>query len=122
VNELNKSLTEISIVTYLNQQQVSALGEEYNKLAQQMGVTTKDIAQEATELYRQGLSADEVTSRMKVITEYAKISSIDTKTASEIMTAAINSMGVSATRAADVWSLLGDSTATGKIVPLITVM
>jgi hypothetical protein len=122
VNELNKSLTEISIVTYQNQQQVSALGEEYNKLAQQMGVTTKDIAQEATELYRQGLSADEVTSRMKVITEYAKISSIDTKTASEIMTAAINSMGVSATRAADVWSLLGDSTATGKIVPLITVM
>lgn len=112
INDLNKSLTEISIVTYQNQQQVAALGESYNKLASQMGVTTSDITQEATELYRQGLTADQVTERMKVITEYAKISSIDTKTASEIMTAAINSMGVSAQHAADTWAYLGDATAT----------
>jgi TP901 family phage tail tape measure protein len=113
VNELNKSLTEISIVTYQSQQQVAALGEQYNKLAQNLGVTTDELASTAAELYRQGLSADQVTSRMKIITEYAKISSLDTKSASEIMTAAINSMGVSASRAADVWSYLGDATATG---------
>lgn len=107
VNELNQALTQISIVTYQNQQQVAALGESYNKLAQSMGVTTMDIANEATELYRQGLSADQVTERMKIITQYAKISSLDTKNASEIMTAAINSMGVSAQRASDVWSYLG---------------
>lgn len=120
INDLNKALTEISIVTYQNQQQVAALGDSYNKLAQQMGVTTTDIANEAAELYRQGLSADQVTSRMKTITEYAKISSMDTKTATEIMTAAINSMGVSAQRASDVWALLGDATATGKhMCPLL---
>jgi TP901 family phage tail tape measure protein len=51
---------------------------------------------------------------MKTIIEYAKISSLDINTASEIMTAAINSMGVSAKRAADVWSYLGDATATGS--------
>lgn len=113
VNDLNKSLTEISIVTYQNQQQVAALGDSYNKLAQQMGVTTQDIAQEAAELYRQGLSADQVTQRMQVITEYAKISSLDTKTASEIITSAINSMGVSAQKAADTWAYMGDATATG---------
>jgi hypothetical protein len=107
VNELNKSLTEISIVTYQSQQQVAALGEQYNKLAQSMGTTTDELSATAAELYRQGLSADQVTSRMKTITEYAKISSLDTKSASEIMTAAINSMGVSAQKAADVWSYLG---------------
>jgi hypothetical protein len=114
VNELNKSLTEISIVTGQNQQQVAALAEQYNKLGQSMGVTTDDITKEAAELYRQGLTEDQVATRMKTITEYAKISSLDTKTASEIMTAAINSMGVSAQKAADVWSYMGDATATGK--------
>lgn len=114
VNQLDQALTQISIVTSQNQSSVAALGEQYNKLAESMGVTTTEIANEATELYRQGLSQDQVESRMKIITEYAKISSLDTKTASEIMTAAINSMGVSATRAADVWSYLGDATATGK--------
>jgi hypothetical protein len=114
VNELNQALTQISIVTYQNQQQVAALGESYNKLAQQLGVTTLDIANESAELYRQGLTTDQVSERMKIITQYAKISSMDTKTATEIMTAAINSMGVSAQKASDVWSLLGDATATGK--------
>jgi hypothetical protein len=114
VNELNKSLTEISIVTGESQQQVAALAEQYNKLGQSMGVTTDDITKEAAELYRQGLTEDQVAARMKTITEYAKISSLDTKTASEIMTAAINSMGVSAQKAADVWSYMGDATATGK--------
>jgi TP901 family phage tail tape measure protein len=87
-----------------------------------MGVTTLELSKTAASLYRQGLSQDEIAQRMKIITEYAKISSLDVSTATEIMTAAINSMGVSAKRASDVWSYLGDATATGKIVPLITVM
>jgi TP901 family phage tail tape measure protein len=78
-----------------------------------MGVSTTEIAQTSAGLFRQGLSQDDVTKRMKTIIEYAKISSLDINTASEIMTAAINSMGVSATKAADVWSYMGDATATG---------
>jgi TP901 family phage tail tape measure protein len=113
VNELNQSLTEVSIVTGQNQEQVSKLGESYNKLAQNMGVTTVELSKTAASLYRQGLSQDEVVQRMKTITEYAKISSLDVSSATEIMTAAINSMGVSAKRASDVWSYLGDATATG---------
>jgi TP901 family phage tail tape measure protein len=113
VNELNKSLTEISIVTGQSQQQVNALGDSYNKLAGSMGVTTNEIAQTAAGLYRQGLSADEASKRMRTVIQYAKISALDINTASEIMTAAINSMGVSGQKAADVWSYLGDATATG---------
>jgi TP901 family phage tail tape measure protein len=113
VNELNRSLTEIAIVTGQTQQQVNSLGYSYNKLAQQMGVTTNEIGMTSASLYRQGLSAEEATKRMKTVIEYAKISSLDIKTASEIMTAAINSVGVSATKASDVWSFMGDATATG---------
>lgn len=113
VNELNKALTEVSIVTGKSQEQVSQLGEEYNKLAKNMGVTTVELSKTAASLYRQGLSDDEVKSRMQTVTEYAKISSLDVTSATEIMTAAINSMGVSAERASDVWSYLGDATATG---------
>jgi TP901 family phage tail tape measure protein len=113
VNELNKSLTEIAIVTGQNQQQVSKLGEEYNKLAIQLGVTTQDVAKASAEFYRQGLSQEEVMKRVQVATEYAKISSLDFNQAAEILTATTNSMGVDIEHAADVFSLLGDKTATG---------
>src|SRR5690606_13687545 len=55
VNELNKALTEISIVTGQTQAQVALLAKEYQQLAKQMGVTTEDIARGAVEFYRQGL-------------------------------------------------------------------
>lgn len=113
VNELNKALTQIAIVTGQTQQEVSKLGEEYNKLAIQMGVTTKDIANASVEFYRQGLSQEEVMKRVQVATEYAKISSLDFNKAAEILTATTNSMNVDIERAADVFSYLGDATATG---------
>lgn len=113
VNDLNKSLTEISIVTGQTQEQVAALGEEYNRLAQNMGVLTKDIAQATVEFYRQGLSQEEVMNRTAVATQYAKISALDFKRSAEILTATVNSMGVDITRASDVFSYLGDATATG---------
>jgi TP901 family phage tail tape measure protein len=107
-------LTDISIVTGQSQQQVASLGQEYNKLAGTLGVTGDQLSKTAADLYRQGLSASEVKSRMQEITKYANISSIDVQQASEIMTAAINSMGVSANKASDTWAFLGDATATGK--------
>jgi len=113
VNELNKALTQIAIVTGQTQQEVSKLGEEYNKLAIQMGVTTKDIADASVEFYRQGLSQEEVMKRVETATQYAKISALDFKQAAEILTATTNSMNVDIERAADVFSFLGDATATG---------
>lgn len=113
MNELNKALTEIAIVTGQTQQQVAKLGEEYNKLAYQMGVTTGDIARASVEFLRQGLSQEEAMKRVQVATEYAKISSLDFNKAAEILTATTNSMNVDIQRAADVFAYLGDATATG---------
>ena len=113
VNELNKALTEIAIVTGQTQQQVAKLGEEYNKLAYQMGVTTTDVAKASVEFMRQGMSQEEAMKRVQIATEYAKISSLDFNKAVEILTATTNSMNVDIQRAADVFSYLGDATATG---------
>lgn len=113
VNELNKSLTEISIVTGKTQQEMELLGQTYNQLAQDMGVLTNDIANATKEFVRQGLSQEEVMKRTGVATQYAKISALDFKTSAEVLTATVNSMNVDIERASDVFTYLGDSTATG---------
>lgn len=113
VNELNKALTEISIVTGQSQAEVEQLGKEYQQLAYNMGVLTEEIAKATVEFYRQGLSQEQVMDRVSTATQYAKISALDFKRSAEILTATVNSMGVDITRASDVFSYLGDATATG---------
>lgn len=113
VNDLNKALTEISIVTNRSQAEVEKLGQEYHKLAFQMSVTTKEVAIASVEFYRQGLSQAEVMEKVAVTTQYAKISNLEFKESAKILTATVNSMGVSIERASDVFSFLGDATATG---------
>lgn len=113
-NQLNDSLTQISIVTGKNQQQVAALGQEYSNLSKELSVTTLAISQAATEFYRQGLSQAEVMERVKVSTEYAKISNLSFTDSVDILTAAVNSMNIPIEKATDVFSYLGDATATGK--------
>ncbi|MCM3273896.1 phage tail tape measure protein [Paenibacillus elgii] len=113
INELNDALTQISIVTNRSQLEVARLGLEYNKLAKEMGVTTKQISEASVEYYRQGLSQAEVMERVKTTTEYAKISNLDFKKSAEILTATTNSMKIGIERASDVFAYLGDATATG---------
>ncbi|QJI52488.1 tail tape measure protein [Psychrobacillus phage Perkons] len=113
VNDLNKALTEISIVTGESQAGVTQLGVEYQKLAYDMGVLTDEITKASVEFYRQGLGQEDVMKNVSVASEYAKISAMDFKQAAEILTATVNSVGVDIERASDVFSYLGDATATG---------
>lgn len=107
INDMNKSLTEISIEQMKNQDQVAGLASAYQKLGDQLGATSTSIASGAAELYRQGLSQDQVMARLKDVTTYSKISSLDFKQATEIVTTATNSMNVSSQKAIDTFSYLG---------------
>jgi hypothetical protein len=122
VNELNNTLTQISTATNKSQADVLKLGEAYQQLGQQLGATTKEVAAGALEFYRQGLGDVEVIERLKTTTEYAKISGLDFKKSAELLTATTNSMNVSIGKAADVFTYLGDATATGKFVPPMRVI
>lgn len=112
VNELDKALTEVSIVTGQTQGQVSALGMEYQRVAKEMAVSTKQIAEASVTFYRQGLDQAEVVDRVRISTQLAKIANIEFAQSSEIITSITNGLGVSAQRAADAIIAVGDSTAT----------
>jgi phage tail tape measure protein, TP901 family, core region len=113
VNDLNKSLTELSIVYMQGQDEVERYGEKFHNLAMQMGLTTDEIAKGAVEFARQGLNQEEMFSRMESAVKYATISNLDFSTSAKVLTATVNSMNVDIDRASDVFSYLGDATATG---------
>ena len=107
------AMNEIRIVTGYTEEQAERLGASYRALAADMSVSSQEIAKAAVEYWRQGLDESEVEQRLKYTTVYAKISAMDFQQAAELMTAATNSMGMSADRVADVWAYLGDASASG---------
>lgn len=78
-----------------------------------MSVSSVDVASAAVEFWRQGLSENEVNERLISTTRYAKISGLEFREAAELVTAATNSMGLSADKVVDVYAYLGDASASG---------
>lgn len=113
VKEFNGLLNEIRIVTGVTEEQAELIGDKYIQMAQNMSVNSKDIASAAVEFYRQGLSDDEVENRLINTTQYAKIAGLEFEEAANIVTAAANSMSLDVQRVVDVFSYLGDASASG---------
>ena len=113
VMKLDNSLNQIRIVTNATQTEINKLAVSYNNLAKQMSVSTKDIATTAVDLFRQGLQGIDVEERMGAIIKYAKISSISLDKSNKILTATMNATGESAQKVIDIFSYLGDMTASG---------
>lgn len=112
VLEMNKALTEISVVTGQTQKEVNELGLTYQKMARNMGVLTSEITAGSVEFYRQGLTTIEVMERMETTIKASKIAGVEFTQMAETLTATVNSMGVDIDRASDVFAYLGDATAT----------
>ena len=101
------------IVTGKTQTEVNKLANSYNSLAKEMNVTTRELAGQAADLFRQGLDNSQVEERMKVIIQYAKISSISLEESNRIITATANATGESVQKITDIFAFLGDTTASG---------
>lgn len=106
-------LNEIRIVTGKSESEVNRLGQSYRTLSKTMKVSSTEIATAAVEFWRQGLSEGEVNERLTATIQYAKISAMEFDEAAELITAATNTMEVSAQRVADVFAYLGDASASG---------
>lgn len=113
IADIDNAMNQIRIVTGISADEAERLGKAYNKLAKEMSVTTTEIATASVEFARQGLSQDEINERLIETIKYAKISNLEFVEASEIMTATVNSMKIDIERASDVFSYMGDATATG---------
>lgn len=122
VTEYSDKMNEIQIITQKSNDEIARLGQTYRKLAEDMNVSSLDMADAAIYFTRQGLAAEEIENRLVNVTRYAKTANVEFKDASEIITSVVNSMnlveqeaedGRNATqRVADVFLAVGDTAAT----------
>lgn len=109
-------LNEIQVVTQKNDAEIASLSSKYRQMAQEMSVSSKEIASAATTFYRQGLGDAEVEQRLKYTTQFAKVAAVDFNEAAELITATANSMSNDIQgdiqRVVDVFVYLGDNAGT----------
>jgi len=110
--DIDTSLTEIAMVTGQTRDEVSSLGDTYLKLAEDLKVSTKEIANSAVALSRQGLSLEETEKRLVTISKVAKVAGISLEQATTFITVGVNAMKVEAEDFTDVLVKVGAVAAT----------
>lgn len=100
--QLDKSLTNIAIVTRKTREEVQAFTKDFISMAKQTGMSIDDIAQGAVIFFQQGLSDEEALKMTQVAAEFAKVADISVESASDKLTAAVNGYNMAVSEAADV--------------------
>lgn len=109
--EYYDKMNEIQIVTMKSSSEIAQLSTQYKAMASELKISSTDIATAAVEFWRQGLDATEVAERTKWASQYAKITGQSFDQAATLITASTNSMKVSAQEAVDLFTYLGDASA-----------
>lgn len=113
VQEFDKSMTSIQMITLKSDSQMSTLGDGLIAKAKDLKISISEITQSAETLYRQGLSDEEVDERLDVISKFSKVSGTKVDAATKLITVAMNTGLVSNPEtAADIVTALGDNAAT----------
>lgn len=112
--KLNKSLTDIQIVTEASSEKMAKFAKEANKAAQALSTTTNTYAKAALIYYQQGLDDKQVKERTDLTVKMANVTGNTAKTVSEQLTAIWNNFddgSRSLESYIDVITALGASTA-----------
>ena len=96
VKNLDKALTEISVVTDKTRSDVMKLTDTFIELSAKTGMAIDDIAQASTIFYQQGLDDDQVRVLSEYTALFAKISGETVQQASDQLTSALNGFGFAA--------------------------
>ncbi len=113
VQEFDKSMTTIQMITLKSDSQMSTLGDGLIAKAKELKISISEITQSAETLYRQGLSDEEVDERLDIISKFSKVSGTKVDAATKLITVAMNTGLVSDPQvAADIVTALGDNAAT----------
>lgn len=113
VQEFDKSMTEIQMITMKTDEQIRQLGSHLIDTALGSGSSVSDVTSAASNLYRQGLSDSEVDARLEDVLKFSKVAGIKTDEASKILTTAIqNDLVSNSEEAMDALVALGDTAAT----------
>ena len=100
--ELDKAFTDIQLVTGDTDAEIQQLSEDYNELAKQMGATTQEVAEGASEWLRQGKSIEETNYLLKSSMTLSKVGAMESAEATELLTSTLNGYKFSAEQAMDV--------------------
>lgn len=112
--QLNKGLTDISIVSDLSSSQLAKFAKTANQYARELSSTTNEYVKGALIFYQQGLSDDAVIERTNTTIKMAQASGESAEAISSYMTAIWNNFADGTKELeyyADVISLLGAETA-----------
>ena len=113
VQQFDKSMTEIQMITLKSDSQMTTIGDGLINKAKELKISIKDISQSAATLYRQGLSDEEVNERLDVISKFSKVSGTNVSDATKLITVAMNTgLVTDPEEAADIVTALGDNAAT----------
>jgi TP901 family phage tail tape measure protein len=89
--EVEKSLKDIQVVMEASNSAMQKFGDGLFDVARNTATSFKDVAESATELARQGLSAEETLARVNSALILSRLSGLDAVKSTETLTAAINS-------------------------------
>jgi TP901 family phage tail tape measure protein len=87
---LNKQMTDIQIVTGLDDAKIDALALSYNDLAKELGATTIEVAEGSLEWQRQGKTIEETQELLRASVMMAKLANMSQAESTEALTAIIN--------------------------------
>lgn len=90
IEKFDKALTDIKIVSTLNDKELISFAETARKIAKDVNGTALDIAQGATIFFQQGLDAKDVEERVAIVQKMANITGETAETVSSQMTAIWN--------------------------------
>ena len=102
INEMNKAMTDIRIVTDMSAESANGLSQTYNQLAIQMGATTMDVLQGSTEWFRQGKTIAETQELVKSSIIGSKLAGIEAADMTQYLTSALNGYKMEASSAISV--------------------
>lgn len=90
------------MVTGQTREEVNGLTSSYNKLANQLSSTTKDVAAAQLVFYQQGLGTSEALKMTEASIAVSKTGGIDAAEAADRLTAAVRGYQLSANEAMDI--------------------
>lgn len=94
IKELDKTITNIAVVTNMSQEDLWGKIGQYTQMAQQYGVATKDVYTVSQIFYQQGLQTAQVMSLTTETLKMAKIAGMDYSSAANAMTVAIRAFNI----------------------------
>lgn len=101
VKDLDAAFTQIAIVSEQSGEQAWKLFDEFNRLAKQYSITTKDLTEGAKLFYQQGLNAADTMKMVEASTVSAALGEVTMTEAANTLTAAIQGYNESAAVAMD---------------------